>query len=809
VGIDANTLIFPSEIIMTAEFFSRNLDLVYFFYGLAFVIMGISISIYPRKNTGFKISGIIWLLAGFGIIHGINEWLDLLFHTSRISAGVLKYPRSAFLFLSYILFFEFGRRLINLKQNKLIGGWVTVSLSLLTAVFIFTIREGENIWPRYFLCLPGGLLVSLGTVLYYRNNRSILHAVTGRRYFYSFAAAVFFYGLLGGLISSKAWFFPANLINNSWFMDLTGLPVQFFRALCAVIMAWSTWHIIGIFNWETSERLKKNLNDINSIKAYLDNIIKSIPDSLIVFDVDCKIKMVNGVACSLLGYSEKELIGMPVEDILIDQKVDEIIEEIEDSAFLVSKDFKIIKANTVFLDKILAQPEDVVGKYCYSVTHHIDQVCQLPNDRCPIQELSYTDRPSVAMHTHFGPEGVRKLVNVIAAPVRDDKGNILYYLHISRDCGAAPNEQCLTPGSAGFEFLCNELKGFVDRIEVSVGLLKESREKAAMLMNLKNFETYFHTKSKVAVPVELSNSSITTDKGDLLGFVCIAKDIRTKKELRNIAEEILVARGVAMAERNKAEEVEKLYAELGKSYKRLRVAQSSLIEAEKLHSVGTLAAGVAHEVKNPLAVIFQGIDYLNTNLHSDNNNVKLMLAYIEDAARKADNIIRDLLDFSRLSSPELKLSQINPIIEKSLLLVSHQLDKNNVKVLKEFSPDIPDIVIDSNKIEQALVNLLLNSVNAMNGAGQIKIKTYAHKEEQEDLVLVEIEDSGSGIPQDLVEKIYEPFFTTRRDRGGVGLGLTIVRNIMEMHNAGISIKNRQEGGVVVTIKFKAYKKEDV
>ncbi|TBR17087.1 ATP-binding protein, partial [bacterium] len=87
--------------------------------------------------------------------------------------------------------------------------------------------------------------------------------------------------------------------------------------------------------------------------------------------------------------------------------------------------------------------------------------------------------------------------------------------------------------------------------------------------------------------------------------------------------------------------------------------------------------------------------------------------------------------------------------------------------------------------------------------------TYARKEEQEDSVFVEIRDSGSGIPQDIVDKIYEPFFTTRRDRGGVGLGLTIVRNIIEMHNADISIKNRQEGGVTVTIKFKAYKKEDV
>ncbi|TBR16493.1 PAS domain S-box protein, partial [bacterium] len=608
----------------------------------------------------------MWLLAGFGIAHGVNEWLDLLSHVNRAPTGMLKYPRSALLFLSFIIFFEFGRRLINLKQKNLIRGWITVFISLLTAMLIFFIREGVNVWPRYFLCLPGGFLIAAGTISYYQNNKNILSTIAVKKYFYSFAIVVFAYGVLGGLVVSDAGIFPANLINNSWFMARTGFPVQFFRALCAIIMSWSVWHMLGIFNWETSEKLKKNLNEMNSIKAYLDNIIKSIPDSLIVFDADCKIKMVNNVACSLLGYSEKELISMPIEHLLIKQKVGEIIEEIEDSAFLVSKDFKIIKANTVFLDKMLVRPEDVIGKYCYTATHHIDHVCQLPNDRCPIQELSYTNRPSVAMHAHFTPEGTRKLVNVIAAPVRDDKGNILYYLHISRDYGVSPDEQCLSPGSAGFEFLCNELKGFVDRLEVSTGLLKETREKVAMLMNLKNFETYFHAKSKVAIPVELSNSSITTDSGDLLGFVCIAKDIRTKKELRNIAEEVLVAKGVAIAERNKAGEVEKLYAELGKSYKKLRVAQSSLIEAEKLHSVGTLAAGVAHEVKNPLAVIFQGVDYLNANLRSDNKNIKLMLTYIEDAARKADSIIRDLLDFSRLSKPELKLSQINPVIEKSL-----------------------------------------------------------------------------------------------------------------------------------------------
>lgn len=195
------------------------------------------------------------------MLHGASEWNDMFcLVRSRYS-----FPRElvglTVLFVSYLIFFEFGRRFLRLSFKKFI---LTDKITAAWYGFIFLLacysfQKGPSVWPRYFLGFPAGIMTACGFFFYYRRNESILKPLNTRKYFMTAAVAIGVYGFLGGLIPSPADFFPASLINTGSFLRTTGVPVQLFRAVCAVVLALSVWNILGIFNWETTEKLKNEI----------------------------------------------------------------------------------------------------------------------------------------------------------------------------------------------------------------------------------------------------------------------------------------------------------------------------------------------------------------------------------------------------------------------------------------------------------------------------------------------------------------------------------------------------------------------
>jgi PAS domain S-box-containing protein len=790
---------------MLSGIFSNNLDIVYFIYGLAFFFMGVAILVYPRRGSILMLADIIWLLALFGIIHGVNEWLDLVFVIQKFPPAYLAVLRLIILFISYIFLFEFGRRLINLTfAKRFFNGWLTICISSLTLILILVSENGRGIWPRYLLCFPGGLMTAYGFIAYCNGSECVLGPQNIKRYCYIAAAAVFIYGILGGLIVPKAPFPLAAVINNDSFFRLAGIPVQFFRASCAILLAWSIWNILGIFNWEMNRNLKNSLEQANAASSYLDNVITSMADSLIVSGPDGRIKFINNSTSEFLGYSERELIGMPVVNIFAEQEIEEILNELGETAFLLSKDYKIIEANNIFLEKSGMTKNEVIGQYCYSVTHHSDRICELPNDRCPVKEGEL----SAEMHTHLDIDGNKRLVTVIAAPIKNQAGQVVYYLHLSRDVKGIKKEGDLLLDPQDIKILTEKLENYVHKLELKEALSKGESGRIRKIHGVKNLDMYYQTKSNERIPVSFSASAITGKDGGMLGVVCVGRDMREIRQLREKEKEIAVARATVMAEHSHAEEIEELYSELEKSYSELKSAQANLIQAEKMRVVGTLAAGIAHEVKNPLAIVLQGIDYLSGRLPKEDKNIETTLSFMDEAVERACSIIQDLLDFSGISKLYFAPGDINSIIEKSISLVKYQLDKNRIRLAEEFAQDIPGVEMDNNRMEQVFVNLFINAINAMPDGGELKIKTYTRLSEEGKLITIEIEDTGIGIPEEAMPKIFEPFFTTRRDMGGTGLGLLIVRNIVELHNGKIAVENRPEGrGVKVILDFKTYRKE--
>jgi len=257
---------------------------------------------------------------------------------------------------------------------------------------------------------------------------------------------------------------------------------------------------------------------------------------------------------------------------------------------------------------------------------------------------------------------------------------------------------------------------------------------------------------------------------------------------------------------------------LKQASEQLRSIQLQLIEAEKMKSIGRLAAGVAHEVKNPLAIITMGVDYLE-GLPSDDPTTTEILNEMRAAVKRADNVIRGLLDFSVPRQLEVTVASITDIIQGALMLVRGEMSGAKYTLSTDFQPNLPELRLDPMKVEQVFVNLITNAVHAMPDGGSLAVRVYSKQltgvgenlagsvaeafQVGDQVVVAEIDDSGTGIPEAKLGKIFDPFYTTKPTGKGTGLGLTVTRSIIDLHGGTIEITNRPEGGARATVMFRA------
>ena len=338
-------------------------------------------------------------------------------------------------------------------------------------------------------------------------------------------------------------------------------------------------------------------------------------------------------------------------------------------------------------------------------------------------------------------------------------------------------------------------------------------EKLIMEGTLKNYEINFKAKDGKKIPVLFSNAVIR-GMDHLPGGP--TKDCEAYKEKGVHCEKILSIVCVAkdITERRQAEE------RLQKAYTELRETQAQLIQTEKMDAVGRMASGVAHEVKNPLGIILQGINYFEGEIPPTQKGNYEMLQMMKDSIKRADSIVGALLDFSRMEELHMKPEDINSILENSALLIQHEMKLKNIEVIKDFGKDLPKVLIDKGKMEQVFVNVFSNAIHAMPKGGKLFIRTYrkqfneirfrvGRRKAGEDYflpkefaVITEIEDTGVGIPEDVSRKIMDPFFTTKKTGEGTGLGLSIVHKIIDMHRGFIDIKSKTGKGTKVAIALK-------
>jgi PAS domain S-box-containing protein len=307
---------------------------------------------------------------------------------------------------------------------------------------------------------------------------------------------------------------------------------------------------------------------------------------------------------------------------------------------------------------------------------------------------------------------------------------------------------------------------------------------------------------------------LRSNDGRIVGLVGISRDITERKLF-----EQQLQKANSELERNKGE-LEKTVADLRKAHDELKAAQYQLIQAEKMQSLGRLAAGIAHEVKNPLSILSMGLDYLSGNLASPDPDMITILTDMSEALKRADSILMGLLDFSVPRQLDLHPENLNAVVEQSLALVRHELSGTPTKLVLDLEPKLPQVFVDKNKLKQVFVNVLTNAVHAMPEGGMLTVRTFTKQLRAEEVdhdagsrlrdrfrtgetvVVAEVIDSGGGIPEGKLAHVFDPFYTTKPTGKGTGLGLTVAKKIVELHSGSIDIRNRPEGGVIVTLTLK-------
>jgi len=242
-----------------------------------------------------------------------------------------------------------------------------------------------------------------------------------------------------------------------------------------------------------------------------------------------------------------------------------------------------------------------------------------------------------------------------------------------------------------------------------------------------------------------------------------------------------------------------LHDELAESLMRLQESEEQLIQAEKLSSLGQMAASIAHEINNPLAGVLVYTQLIAKKLVHDTLSKEVALDYLAKMAREVDRssrIIRNLFDFARPSELTLGDVEINGVIEDALALVGHRAALGQIEVTRDLGHDLPRVYADYDQLRQVLVNLTLNAIQATQAGGRVTLRTRTGPDGS---LTLTVADTGCGISEANRKKLFTPFFTTKEKGEGVGLGLAVAKGIIEKHAGSIEVESAEGKGATFIV----------
>ncbi len=459
---------------------------------------------------------------------------------------------------------------------------------------------------------------------------------------------------------------------------------------------------------------------------------------------------------------------------------------------VVSPDFKILAASS---SPGPAADETTIGRYCYAVYYHRESPCV----NCAALEVIEFGQPALRPQQERSPD-FNSMPCYYAYPIfKDDRIEAIVSMDMSFPSRSAIEDKIRQANV----FLQNLLLSVADGVIAAdmsgrILIFNEAAEqvfgytaeevRAHMTIHdiypdqqqfevmrrlrshtpdgrgkLRSYRVEVLDKDKNRIPIALS-ASIIYDRGEEVSTIGFFRDLRNKLRIEKELERI----------------------------------QMQLLQAEKMSSLGKLAAGVAHQLNNPLGgiTLFTKLileEYeLETEIQEDLHRI------LTDAERCRDTV-KELLEFSRQTRHFIQPHDINRAISRTLFLLENQILFHNIKINKDLSPSIPPVPVDVQQLGHILMNIILNAAQAMGGEGKLTVRS--HRPPGREWICIEISDTGPGIPADILPHIFDPFFTTKEEGDGTGLGLSLAYSIVENHGGHIYADNNPDRGAVFSIEL--------
>jgi len=487
-----------------------------------------------------------------------------------------------------------------------------------------------------------------------------------------------------------------------------------------------------------------------------------------------------------------------------------LLHNIHEDVLVINPDYRITDIINTALVTSGAKREDVIGRYCYEVLHGYNQPCNRLGEECQFNEVFKTGKLHSCRHIHQAADGSKQWVEILLSPLKDEKGEVMRVVEAVRDITA------------------------MIKVEAK---LKESEKKYRLLLENSNDAIFIAQDEVIKFPNPRTERMTGYSAAELAGmsFVNIIhpkdRDMVLERQKRGLAgEELPDTYSFRIINKTGKELWVKLNTVLMNWEGRPgtlnfiaditneKTLETRLQQSQKMESIGTLAGGIAHDFNNILFPIIGYTEMLLADAPKGSESRDSLEEIFKEAMRASD-LVRLILTFSRQSLQELKPIRVQPILKEALKLLRSSIPAT-IKFHQKIDDDCGIIMGDPTQIHQVIMNLCTNAYHAMQEAGgDLEAKLKEIELEVDDVadgndmkpgpyIRLTVSDTGHGMPSEVLDRIFEPYYTTKEEGKGTGLGLSVVHGIVKAHNGDIRVYSEPGKGTVFHVYLPLIKPQD-